>query len=208
METESKTVENHIEQIQSHYNAGDWLGLSDYCSENELGDFIQNDNNFQKLLIRIMETLLENSISSEAKDWYKYILSLLVVSLTPSVEDNKKIISKLFLEAWGSSQLELIYEFFNDNENEIIDTKSVDSSGKSCFDYAADSQGDNCDVIEYLLEHLHLDDQKMITSGLLNFLKKKNAMKNKANSIKEFFKRIDLLDLTQTDYYGKIWNEF
>ena len=33
---------------------------------------------------------------------------------------------------------------------------------------------------------------------------KKNLIKTKPNSIKEFFKRIDLLDLSQKDYFGKI----
>ncbi|CAI2385751.1 unnamed protein product [Moneuplotes crassus] len=201
MEQTPTPLKTHLAKIQAYSSKGDWLGLSNYCNENEIGQYISQEKPLQDLLIRIMETLLEDNINSEAKDCYAFVLSMLLCNLEPDSQENKNVIGKLFLQACGSSQLELVKQF-SDHDTELIDTKFIDSKGRGCFRYAADGNGDNFDVIEYMLNNFEPEDNGIITDALLYFLKRKDLIKIKAKSIKEFFKRIDLLDLCQKDYYG------
>ncbi|CAI2373830.1 unnamed protein product [Moneuplotes crassus] len=196
------TNKAHFDEIKDLYDKADWLALMEYCTENEPSDLIRDDTKFQNLLIRIMETLLKNSLGNDTQDCYKYILSLLLCSLSLEKERSRRIIGNLFLDACGSSQLELIKEFFTDHETELINIKFCDPDGRSCFHYAADGNGDNYDVIEFILHSFAHKDNYFVTKGLLYFLSKKSLINSKPNSIKEFFKKIEYLDLSQKDVSG------
>jgi len=53
-----------------------------------------------------------------------------------------------------------------------------------------------------LLQKFTDKEKKIITSALLYFLEINNSLTTKLNSIKEIFKRLDLLDLSETDFQG------
>jgi len=112
-------------------------------------------------------------------------------------------LSKLFLDTWRLGHLELVQWFFTqDEEEDIIDINWRDVNNKNWLFCAADGNGDNYDVVEFLLQKFTDKEKKIITSALLYFLEINNSLTTKLNSIKEIFKRLDLLDLSETDFQG------
>lgn len=69
--------------------------------------------------------------------------------------------------------------------------------------YAADGNGDNYDVVNFLLDKFTASESITCTKALLYFLNKESSKYPKSHSIKEIFKRVDLIDFSIIEKNGE-----
>lgn len=187
-------------QINTLIDEGDWLELKDYLQNVQFEQWIENDRKFQKLIASVIENLLKNNKLSDpdAKDCFNAVLNLFFIS------GNKNELHKLFFKLWKYNELELVKSFLEQDSDGIVNVYYKDQKGHTWLHYAADGTGDNYDVVDFLLEKTEKFDNYFRTEILFYFLsKEKPPHCTKIKSIREFIKRIDMLDLTIIDDKGK-----
>ena len=115
---------------------------------------------------------------------------------------SKDEINMLFLNACKQGHREIVQSFL-DSEGNLNNIGYKDHSKKSWYEYVADGNGDNYDVVDFLIEHDKRTD-KWLTLTLFYFLSKDSAKNSKPKWILELVKSNSKIDFAHTDKSGNI----